>query len=84
MGMFKHVWSRSYNRHVTHKDVYKLRQLVNACSPNEPANPGYSRVILAGLQLITIAVNFHAPEFEAIKRLVILAGTQLLEKDWPL
>jgi hypothetical protein len=68
--------TRPHETHVTAHDVEQLGQLIDACTPNEPSNPGDDQ--LSGLSgLDTRTVDGHAPEFEEREFSAILADANL-------
>lgn len=76
-----HVRSRPYDRHVAFQYIDELWQFVDRASAQEVSELGLARVVLRGLQLVRIGIDFHRTEFVDHEALAVVACSLLLEID---
>jgi hypothetical protein len=79
-----HLRPRTHHRHVTKQDIHQLRQLVEACPPQNPSKPRNSRVSWrGGRHAIFGGASKHRAELVHIEDLFIAAHPFLHEDGWP-
>src|SRR5258708_5865134 len=75
--------TRSYQAHVSTKHVEKLRQLVQAAAPHDPAKPGHAGIPWRGDDRsgLCLSLRDHRSELEDHERLAVAAYALLSEED---
>jgi len=60
-----HMRSWSNQAHLSKKDIYELRELVNICIPQKSSNPRNAAIIFFCLPGVAILVHIHGPKLQA-------------------
>ena len=79
--MMKHVWTRTYDTHITLQYIDKLRELINVCLSHEVAKGKLSRIVLGCLSLVSILIHMHGTELQTVESITIQTRSSLLEED---
>jgi hypothetical protein len=73
--------TRSYDAHLTQKDIDKLRDLVETGISEKPTDTGNAGIVLGSPTGISKVVDVHGPELIAPKGLAKKAHSLLTEED---
>lgn len=80
VGMLHHVRPGTHQTHLPFEHIDELRELVQTGLAQDATDTGHPHVIFGGLLGIGILVGLHAPEFETVERLIVLARALLREE----
>src|SRR6218665_2413628 len=75
--------SRPNNRHISPKNIKKLRQFVYTGFSNKSTKLSNTTISFFGLFIMCQFIDIHASEFETHKRFIISSGSFLLKKHRP-
>src|SRR5580698_1520515 len=81
LGIFQHVRPWSYNAHLPHQDIYKLRDLIETGVAEERANTGDAGIVPRSPAGIGVIVDIHRPELIAPEGLAKEAYSLLSEQN---
>ncbi len=81
----KRVRTRPHDRHRAFENIEQLRQLVDAQSTNDPADPGHARVVSRGLLrgMGVRLLDIHRAEFAQQEQSPIESGALLIKRTGP-
>ena len=81
LRMLQHVWTGTYNRHITLQHIDELWQFIYTSLPHNLSDTCFTRIVCRGLESITLRINLHRTELVTPEFTTILTTAFLLEKD---
>ena len=81
LRMLQHVWTGTYNGHITLQHIDELRQFVHTSLPHNLSDTCFTRIVFRGLKGITLRINLHRTKLVTPEFTTILTTAFLFEKD---